>query len=251
MNVASGYNARMILWSLVAFASTLLGGFFALHFKDRLHLILGFAAGVILSLIAFDILPEIFNLAEKNGVAPAVPMAALVGAFLLFHILERGLLIHHSHEEEYGPHKHPVVGQASALALIGHSFLDGVGIGLGFQVSPEIGIVVAIAVIAHDFTDGLNTVSLLLTHKNSPARSIGFLLADAVAPVLGAISTLFFTLGENHLLIYLGFFAGFLLHISAADILPEAHSQHSSWKTILATITGVLLMCAVSFALAH
>ena len=86
----------------------------------------------------------------------------------------------------------PANGGPLALALIGHSFMDGVGIGLAFQVSSAVGITVAIAVIAHDFCDGLNTVSLMLVHSNSARRSLTMLLFDALAPVLGAASTLAF-----------------------------------------------------------
>ena len=50
------------------------------------------------------------------------------------------------------------------------------------------------------------------------------LLMDAAAPVLGAASTLLFHVPASWLILYLGFFAGFLLYIGAADILPEAHS---------------------------
>jgi len=46
--------------------------------------------------------------------------------------------------------------------------------------------------------------------------------------------------------LYLGFFAGFLLYIGAAEILPEAHSQRSSVKTILMTILGVVLIFIIS-----
>jgi ZIP family zinc transporter len=170
------------------------------------------------------------------------PMIALVSGFLIFHIAEKVLLIHHVHEEQYGDHKHPTVGMFSALALSGHSFLDGVGIGLGFQVSTGVGIAVALAVLAHDFTDGLNTVSLMLRHKNTEKRALRFLYIDALAPVLGGLSTLFFTLSADVLVIYLGFFAGFLLYIGASDILPEAHSKHSSMKTVFMTLFGVVFM---------
>jgi zinc transporter ZupT len=152
-------------------------------------------------------------------------MIALVVGFLLFHSLEKFLLVHHSHEADYAVHHHPQVGVLSALALIGHSFMDGVGIGLAFQVSQAAGIVVAMAVIAHDFSDGLNTVSLMLVHHNTSLRSFRMLLLDALAPILGAASTLAFRVPPNMLMLYLGFFAGFLLYIGAADILPEAHSR--------------------------
>jgi zinc transporter ZupT len=235
-----------ILLALSTFVSTLSGGLFALRHKDRLHRILGFAAGVLLGVVAFDLLPEIFDLVKDLSIAATAPMIALVIGFLAFHIIEKSILLHHSQEHEYGDHKHPQVGVASALALIGHSFLDGVGIGLGFQVNAAVGIAVAIAVIAHDFTDGLNTVSLLLLNKNSSKRAVGFLILDALAPVLGALSTLLFTIPDSAMVLYLGFFAGFLLYIGASEILPEAHSKHSSYQTILLTILGAAMIFVIT-----
>lgn len=233
----------------MTFVSTFLGGLVGLKYKDKQHLILGFTAGVLLGVVAFDIFPEIIELVQRLEVAPVAPMIALVVAFLLFHIIEKVLLLHHAQEGGYSDHKHPTVGVLSALALAGHSFLDGVGIGLGFQVSSAVGLVVAIAVISHDFSDGLNTVSLVLAHKNTEKKARMLLLVDAIAPVLGVVSTLFFQLPENILLLYLGFFAGFLLYIGASDILPEAHSQHSSYKTIFMTVLGAVFIFLITRAL--
>lgn len=236
----------VVVFAILSFVSTFLGGLFGLRYKDRLHLILGFTAGVLLGVVAFDIFPEIIDLVVRTNIPPFHSMIALVVGFLIFHIFEKVLLIHHSQEETYGKHKHPTVGMLSALALIGHSFLDGVGIGLAFQVSESVGLLVALAVIAHDFSDGLNTVSLVLIHKNTDRRAIYFLVLDAAAPLLGVLSTKLFTLPESLTPLYLGFFAGFLLYIGASDILPEAHSEKSSYITILLTIVGVLLIFLIS-----
>lgn len=235
-----------ILLTLATFISTFVGGLVGIKYKDKLHLILGFTAGVLLAVVAFDIFPEIFDLVGKLSIEPRQAMIALVVGFLVFHVFEKLVLIHNNQEKEYGLHKHPVVGIASALALSGHSFLDGVGIGLGFQVSPAIGILIGIAVISHDFSDGLNTVSLVLAHKNTQKKATMLLLVDAVAPVLGVLSTRLFSVPDNILVLYLGFFAGFLLYIGASDILPEAHSQHSSYVTILMTLLGVIFIFAVT-----
>ena len=235
-----------ILLAAATFFMTLLGGMTALRYHDRLHRILGFTAGVILGVVAFDLLPEIFELVHVHDIKPVVPMVALVVGFLLFHIAEKSIILHHAHDEEYEDNKHPHVGILSALALSGHSFLDGVGIGLGFQVSKTVGVGVALAVIAHDFADGLNTVSLMLAHKNDRRRSIKLLVLDAIAPVLGAISTLFFTLSPRGLVIYLGFFAGFLLYIGASDILPEAHAKHSSRATMGFTVLGASFIFVIT-----
>ena len=235
-----------ILLSVATFISTSFGGLFAVKHKNRLHLVMGFTAGVLIGVVSFDIFPEIIELINVNSFNPIGAMIALVIGFMLFHILEKLIVIHHAHEEDYAEHKHPHVGVLSALALTGHSFMDGVGIGLGFQVSPAVGMVVAIAVIAHDFTDGMNTVILMLTNKNTEKKAKLFLLFDALAPVAGVISTLFFHLPESFLVLYLGFFAGFLLYIGASDILPEAHRNQSSWKIIALTITGTVFIFIVT-----
>jgi ZIP family zinc transporter len=235
-----------VLLSFATFLSTLTGGLTALKNKDRMHRFLGYTAGVLLGVVAFDLLPEIFKLLNEQHRTATGAMVAVVCGFLAFHIIEKSILIHHTNEKEYGLHKHPHVGVASALALSGHSFLDGVGIGLGFQAGTAVGVAVAIAVIAHDFTDGLNTVNLMLLNKNRSRKAFGFLLLDAVAPVIGVLSTLLFHVSDNLLVLYLGFFAGFLLYIGASEILPEAHSQHSSYKTILLTIAGAAFMFVVT-----
>ncbi len=235
-----------ILLSGATFFSTLAGGLTAFKNQRILNKIMGYTAGVLLGVVAFDLLPEISKITQEHNLDITHSMIALVVGFLAFHILEKTILIHHAHENEYGSHTHPHVGIASALALSGHSFLDGVGIGLGFQVNNSVGIAVAIAVIAHDFTDGLNTVILMLINQNTRRDAFKLLLLDAFAPVLGAASTLLFNLPASGLALYLGFFTGFLLYIGSSDILPKAHSKGSSRTTIGLTVLGAVFMFIVT-----
>ena len=237
---------QAVLFSIATFFSTYFGGLLAVKLKNKIHLIMGFTAGVLLAVVSFDILPEIIDQIKNNNASSTEAMVALVFGFLLFHILEKTLLIHHAHEGDYAEHHHPQVGVLSALALAGHSFMDGVGIGLGFKINPTVGFLVAIAVISHDFTDGMNTVTLMLSNNNTVKKTKKFLFLDATTPVLGALSTLLFRVSDHFLVLYLGFFAGFLLYIGVSDILPEAHSQHSSYKLIGLTVLGVVFIFIVT-----
>jgi ZIP family zinc transporter len=233
-----------VLVALTTVLSTALGGIVALRSRDRLHLVLGFAAGVMLGLVAFDLLPELFELSDATVAGVPAVMLSFAAGFLLLHFVERSLAMHAAHEGEYGAHHHhdPQLGLASALALAVHSFLDGVGIGLAFQVDDTVGFAVSLAVISHDFADGLNTVTVMRTHGNDRRRTVTMLAIDALAPVLGAVSTLFFSVGDDVLALYLGAFAGFLLYLATADILPEAHARHPSRLTLLSTLGGLGLM---------
>lgn len=235
-----------IIFSIVTFFSTLAGGLFAIKFKDRLHYIISFTAGVLIAVTFFDIIPEIIDITNAQQIDIIQPLIALIIGFLVIHILEKVAVLHHVHEDEYAEHKHPMVGLISALGLCFHSFLDGMGIGLAFHVNFNVGLLVTIAVLAHDFCDGLNTVSLMLINKNTTKRALALLFLDAFTPILGVLVTYFFVFSEKTLVLYLGFFAGFLLYIGAADLLPEAHSKRSSYKLILLTILGIVFIFVVT-----
>lgn len=239
-------NFEPIIFSILTFIATTLGGFFAIKFKSKMHYIMAFASGVLLGIVAFDIFPEIIEQVQTYNFNSIEIMTAMVFGFLLFHILEKSILIQHCHEENCIAHKLPQIGVASVLALASHSFMDGVSIGLGFQISSTVGVLIAIAVISHGFTDGMNTAALMLLNKNTAQKTKMFLILVAIMPTLGAFSTLFFTVSPYFLVLYLGFFAGFLLYIGASDILPEAHAKNSSYKLIGLTILGTLLIFIIT-----
>lgn len=229
----------IIFISLAAFASTLLGGLFALRFKDRLHLILGFSAGAVIGVAFFDLIPEAIKLgAEKFNVSVITGIIAMGFAFYM--ILDRFIFLHTHHEEKTDClHARGVLG-AGSLSV--HSFLDGIAIGLAFQVSSAVGIIVTIAVLTHDFSDGINTVNMVFKNNGNKKDALRWLLLDAIAPVLGIISTLFFTLQESSLGILLALFSGFFLYIGASDLLPESHHSHPTGWTTFMTILGILVL---------
>lgn len=237
-----------VLISMFAFAATILGGLLALKVRDRMHLILGFSAGILLGLVAFELLPEIFEFSQEVARVP-LGMLTFVGGFLILHIVERAAGVHDTVDSDYGEHTHAHgVGLLGAGALVVHSFLDGLAIGLAFQVSATVGWAVAIAVLAHDFADGLNTVTVMLRHGHDRRRATTLLVMDAAAPVLGAIVGTISSPSSTFVVAYLGAFAGFLTYLATADILPEAHSRHPSRLTLVATIGGVAMMWGIAAA---
>jgi zinc transporter ZupT len=236
-----------LVLGFAAVVATLLGGLFALRYQDKLHLILGFSAGAVLGVALFDLLPEAFDLAGPHYSTPTVTLFVAIG-FFAFLFLNRVLLLH-PEDEAMSPHGHHRQGHAGAASLSLHSFLDGVGIGLAFKVSTTVGVVVAAAVLAHDFSDGINTVTVILKNRGKGIRALKWLLVDAIAPLLGVISTYFFTLSDAALGILLSLFCGFFLYIGASDLLPESHHRHPKVLTGLMNIAGAaVIWLAIHFA---
>jgi ZIP family zinc transporter len=236
-----------ILISIASFIFTFLGGIFALRFKDKLHLILGFSAGAVIAIAFFDLIPEALNLAGGQYEVSTITSIVAVG-FLLYMILDRFIDMHCTDDHH---HDHEVTrrGLLGATSLSIHSFLDGAAIGLAFHVSQAVGLIVATAVLVHDFSDGINTVNLILKNKGQRKDAIRWLIIDSLAPVAGVISTLFFTLPEASLGIVLAIFAGFFLYIGASDLLPESHHNHPTyWTTIMTILGAAVLFVAIKIA---
>jgi ZIP family zinc transporter len=237
----------LFLIGLAAAGATAIGGLFALRFKDRLHLIVGFSAGAVLGVAFFDLMPEAFNLV--GSVEPSFVTTVIAIGFLIYMVIDRVLTLHMGSGDDHEGHHHS--GTVGTLSLSIHSFLDGVGIGFAFQVSNALGIVVTLAVLAHDFSDGINTVNLSLLSGGSRKRAGLWLLADAIAPIAGIATSLFFAISQSALGILIALFTGFFLYIGAAELVPESHHRHPHvWTTVMTLVgAGILYLVIHSVGL--
>lgn len=231
-----------ILLSILTFLSTFAGGLLAIRFKNKIAVIIGFSAGAVIGVVFFDLLPEAFSLGGTRYTIGTISTIVVAG-FLFYMVLDR-LSILHTHEHSNGNR-----GRLGAGSLSIHSYLDGVAIGVAFQVSASMGVLIAVAVIAHDFADGVNTVSVILKDGGKNRQAYLWLIADAAAPIAGVISTMFFRIPSTLFGILLALFSGFFLYIGASDLLPESREKHPGFLVTILTILGVgLLYFATMFA---
>jgi zinc transporter ZupT len=155
-------NLYPILLGLIAFLSTLSGGLLAARLSSsRLAALTAFAAGVLIAVPLFDLLPETLKLAAAAPMHPESILHVTALGFVFLYILERYFSIHRVCEGDVCRNvRHPKGGLLGAAELSVHSFVNGFAIGLGFQAGVHVGVIVAAAVISHDFSDGINIDSL-------------------------------------------------------------------------------------------
>lgn len=248
LHFKSDYMSLFLIGCGIVFA-TVCGGLVALRFKDKLHLVLGFAAGAVLGVAFFELIPESIHIATEIGADLHVVSTCIALGFLFYLLVDRVLSLSHHHEEACeNPHHKKSWLRAGSFSL--HSLVDGLAIGFSFQADPTLGFVVAIGVLVHDFSDGLNVVSSVLRFGGSKLRAIVWLLADCIAPLLGIALSFVVPLGEHSLGYVLALFAGFFLYLGAADLLPESHHAHPTRMTTIMTFVGAGLMY-VAILLAH
>ncbi len=236
-----------IVLSIAACASTFLGGLLAVKYRHLVGRLAAFSAGVLIAVPLFDLLPETFRLAAQANVPLEHVMYVTALGFMFLYVLERYFSVHRVCEDGVCRNvRHPRGGLLGAAELAAHSFFDGFAIGLGFQAGAQVGIIITVAVIAHDFADGINTVTVMTNSGNSVKSSLRMLLLDAIAPVLGAASTLFLSVPERALIYILPFFAGGFLYLGASDLLPEAHEKNPPAVSLALSLAGFLLIFLVT-----
>jgi len=242
--------------AFLPFFSTLFGGFAALRLRHRLHAFMAVAAGVVVATAVADLLPEAFELVGSGGTLK-VGIAAVVG-FIGFSFVEA--FLHQSSFEHAGDHdhddgiadhgnaEHEHAGRAAPTRLLGvlppfslivHSTLDGLAIGLAFQAGSGVGLIVLIAVLAHDFADGMNVVTLALDAARGERLAIVLLVADAIAPVVGALLSTVVAVSPESLGLLLATFAGVFLAVGAGHLLPESQHRDPRQAPVLVGLTGV------------
>jgi zinc transporter ZupT len=244
-----------IIIALFASVAAFLGGYIALRFRDKLHIILGLSAGAVIGAALFDLIPEAIELTE--GVYHAETVLALTAlGFFTYLILDR-IFSFHSHEEDLQvddghlvTHDSTRRGSLGAASFSLHSLIDGIAIGLAFQASAEIGTVVAIAVIAHRFSDGINTIGVILKHHGQNRQAWAWLSVVALAPIVGAALTFLISVSDQSLAILLAVFSGSFLYIGASDLIPEGHHSHSKILTTVMTLVGAAILFVI-VQLAH
>lgn len=232
----------ILLVALTTFLSTMAGGLFALRTTTHIGVVIALGAGVRIGAAFFDLAPES---ARELGSLDSAMLWAGIG-FLAFYTLERLTLLHVGHEHGQVLDRHEHVGILGAGGMSVHSFLDGVAIGAAFHAGTEIGLIVAVVVVLHDFSDGIGTVSILIANGGSRRTAFRWLVADAAAPVVGALVAFAVTIEGQVLGAILGVFVGFFLYVGGAELLPEAHRQERSGWVMIATIAGAIFIYAAT-----
>lgn len=241
----------IVILAIATFVSTLIGGLVILKFSKGLPYFFAFAAGSLMGVAFLDILPEALEMAQETLIPLRYIMLTVVLSFFFYHLVERFFATHYvgGHSCEHHHHGH-INGPIGAGSLILHSFLDGAAIGAAFQVNAATGLVVALAVIFHDFTDGINTVAIMLKNKHAKKKAAMFLVAGALAPILGVIVLSFISIPQQVLAFILAIFVGEFIYIGASNLLPETLA-HNSRKMLIAMFCGIVLIYFVTSFLAH
>ena len=240
-----GVEFSIIFYSSIAGVSTILGIIMVILKEGWVlkhsHYINSFASGLILGIAFFHLFPESLELSEN-----ALPFIFI--GFLLFYLLENVMVLHSGSEIHFKVKNNPqhTKGKAMFSGLFFHSLLDGIIIGVGFEVDPKVGLLTSLGVILHELPEGVTTFSLLINSiKRKTALKLS--IAVALATPLGALISLTFIggLSESLVGLLLAMAGGSFLYIGASDLIPETHEE-KGFVNAGFLLLGVLFLYSLS-----
>ena len=238
-----------------------LGGVLAALFQREspqgTSLLLSFTAGLMLSIVALDMVPEAMEAADWLPLVPIVLVLGFAVTWLLNCWIDKSA----HHEDENDPH-HCACGHhdlhtagivlAAAVAL--HNVPVGMAVGAAVSVQGVClaSVLAAVTIGLHNLPEGMSIAIPLLHDGSRPLGAIGVTALCGVPTVLGALAGYFVgNQAPAALAAALSLAGGAMLYVVFFELLPEASLQWRSRWSILATVVGFALGVLLIFGHGH
>lgn len=237
---------KILLFSLIPVFTVIAGGVIAIIRKpdgNVRSLILHFAAGVVFSVVAVELLPDV--------VKTHAPVPLVIGFSLGFLAMVGIRKLTEEEEEKPAINSGNKLPISLLIAVAVDIFIDGLLLGIGFNAGNTEGILLAIALAVELLSLGMATATELGNNEVSKPKSVGLITGLAavffISAVLGA--TLLHNLSYKAMEIVLSFGLSALLFLVTEELLKEAHEEKETvWHTtafffgfLLFLIFGMLL----------
>ena len=272
----------LVVTSIAGIGGTGLGGLLgALLQKDSnrtVSLLLSFAAGIMLGVVCFDLIPEAIE--TGAGVITVIASVAIGVAiiYLLNYLIDRHTnpevphidashpktaddldeLIHSDH---FGVHRAQkenklalfIAGLVMASAIALHNVPEGMTIGASYASNGatmgSAAIVLAILIGLHNIPEGMAVSVPLISGGMGKFKAVLITASTGIPTTLGAL--LGFWLGEIGplgLALSLGFASGAMLYVVFGEIMPQAILMYHSKLPAFSAIAGLLVGLFIIFA---
>lgn len=213
--------------------------------QKYLHYLISFAAGTLLAVSFFDLLPTSLEALEEIGIDLHEGVLVVLMGILIFFVIER--FIHWHHCDTCTDHHHHHKKPTGILILVGdfvHNFIDGVLIAGAFLLDVRAGIVTTISIIAHEIPQEIGDFSVLLHSGYTKAKALLFNFYSALSSVLGGIAGyIAFTQVESIIPYIVAIAGGGFIYIALTHIVPALHNHKEGKKTIF--IESAIFFCTL------
>lgn len=204
------------------------------------HLSMAIALGALLSLLIFDLLPEMAETAGSTGWI--VTLVLVAAGVLLLRLLDRFVPEHQDHEHNHDTGNALHIGLMSSLAVILHNIVEGMTVYSLAYADLRQGLVFAVGIALHNIPVGLLICSTI--RKESVVRQVGVLSAVTLSTLAGGVIMLLVSgkMSESVTGALVSVATGMIIYLVFWELLPHVLRTKARLLNISGTVLGFLLV---------
>lgn len=203
--------------------------------------ILEFSAGLMTSVVCFELVPEAVSIAGLNltiiGVLSGILTVIVIDDFIKqinvvkntkgnSNLLRAGILV--------------------SIGLALHNLPEGFAVGSGFEASVTLGLTLTVIIAIHDIPEGIAMALPMKIGGFSASRAFLLTVLSGVPMGLGAlIGAVLGHINQQFVAICLGFAGGAMLYVVFGELIPESKriylGRMSSVGNILGIVCGIIV----------
>lgn len=233
---------------IVGGVGTFIGGLFSvmIHKPDdrTVAWMLSFAAGIMLSIISFDLMPEAYGIGGFFIVTLGLAMGLLI-------VFAAEKMIPSQKLSRYKGKKLSYI-KMSLIIMISmslHNFPEGIAVGSSAVYSENLGLKIGILIAAHDIPEGMSVGVPLVMAGASPLSVILLTMLTGLPTAFGAVfGAVLGGISKYFIAFCLSSAASSMLYVSSSELIPEANVLHKGKSTAVFLLIGFICGYFLSFA---
>lgn len=243
MNILNFFIAGFIIGGI----GTCIGGLFSIFIRNPsdkvVSCLLSFAAGIMLSIISFDLLPKSYEISGFFIVTLGLIFGLLIVFFAEEMIPTKKLKKYTGKKQSYFK-----MSMIIMISLSLHNFPEGVALGSSYVYSSDIGLKISILIAAHNIPEGMTVGVPLIMAGVSPLYVLLLTLLTGIPTAFGAVLGAILGDISNY---FIGFClssaASSMLYVTANQLIPEANILHKGKMSSVFLLIGFICGCYLSF----
>lgn len=224
----------VVIGSIVSLIGTMLGASLGVIVKNPskrlLGGIIGFAGGLMLSVVVFDLIPEAITKWNFIGTI----LLCIIGIVIIA-IMDNKINLGYEN-------KHVKVAFMAALGLMIHNFPEGIIMGCGFAAGGTLGIKMALIIAIHDIPEGIAVSAPLMASKVKISKILFYAFITAFPTAIGTwIGAYIANISVNVLGACLSFASGIMLYVVCGEMIPESSKLWEGITSTIGVLSGVIM----------
>ncbi len=230
-----------IIGLISGITGTGIGGLIA-FFVDKnisnrlLSTILEFSAGLMTSVVCFELIPEATKIAGLNLTMIGVILGVLIIIFIDDVVKQLSIV-----KNTGGNSNLLRAGILVSIGLALHNLPEGFAVGSGFEASVSLGITLTVVIAIHDIPEGIAMALPMKIGGFSAVKAFLLTILSGVPMGLGAlIGAALGHISQQFVAICLGFAGGAMLYVIFAELIPESKRIYLGRMSSMGNILGIL-----------